>query len=161
MSHTRVSLALLTLAALACQKAAPPADESAAAADAIKAADIAWEKAFTSRDTTTAVSMVEATGSVLAPNAPIATGPEQVRNLFNGFYAIPGLEIHWSASSVGASRSGELGYSIGTYQMSFTNADGSKGEDHGKYSTVWRKQADGTWKVVSDQFNSDLPLPTP
>jgi ketosteroid isomerase-like protein len=33
--------------------------------------------------------------------------------------------------------------------------------DSGKYIEIWRKQSDGTWKLVRDIFNSDLPLPTP
>ena len=34
-------------------------------------------------------------------------------------------------------------------------------EDRGKYLTIWRKQADGSWKVQRGTFNSDLPLPAP
>jgi hypothetical protein len=33
--------------------------------------------------------------------------------------------------------------------------------ERGKYLTIWHKQADGTWKVVRDMFNSDLPLAAP
>ena len=33
--------------------------------------------------------------------------------------------------------------------------------DRGKYLEVWKKQADGKWKVVADMFNSDLPLAPP
>jgi ketosteroid isomerase-like protein len=31
--------------------------------------------------------------------------------------------------------------------------------DRGKYVTIWKKQADGSWKVIADIFNSDLPMP--
>jgi ketosteroid isomerase-like protein len=31
--------------------------------------------------------------------------------------------------------------------------------DRGKYLEVYKKQSDGTWKVIRDMFNSDLPLP--
>jgi ketosteroid isomerase-like protein len=31
--------------------------------------------------------------------------------------------------------------------------------DHGKYLTVFKKQPDGSWKMVADMINSDLPLP--
>jgi len=34
-------------------------------------------------------------------------------------------------------------------------------EDHGKFLEVRRKQADGSWLMVADIFNSDVPLPTP
>jgi len=30
-------------------------------------------------------------------------------------------------------------------------------DDTGKYLEIWKKQADGGWKVVRDIFNSDLP----
>jgi hypothetical protein len=33
--------------------------------------------------------------------------------------------------------------------------------DKGKYLTVYRKQADGTWKAVADMINSDLALAPP
>jgi ketosteroid isomerase-like protein len=32
-------------------------------------------------------------------------------------------------------------------------------EDRGKYLEIWKRQADGSWKVALDIFNSDLPLP--
>ena len=33
--------------------------------------------------------------------------------------------------------------------------------DRGKFVEVWKKQADGKWKVVADIFNSDLPAAPP
>ena len=163
MSAPRALLALAGSLALfaACQPKAPPApaDESAAAADAIRAADAAWEKAFSGHDTTAAVAAVEATGSVMAPNAPIATGPEAIRAAFNGFYALPKMTIHWTALTAEAARSGELGYTRGTYELNYEDAKGKPVSDKGKYATVWRKQGDGSWKVVLDIFNSDSPMP--
>jgi ketosteroid isomerase-like protein len=31
--------------------------------------------------------------------------------------------------------------------------------DKGKYLTVFKKQADGSWKAVADMINSDTPAP--
>lgn len=141
-----------------CQPPAP-ADLSAAAVEAVRAADIAWEKAFSGRDTTAAIAAIEPTGSVLAPNGPIATGPEAIRAVFAGWYAMPAMTLHWQLAAVEAARSGDLAYSRGTYELTFNDPKGKPVTDHGKYATVWRKQADGTWKVVLDMFNSDLPVP--
>jgi ketosteroid isomerase-like protein len=155
---TRRFLALLGAALLLSSCAPQPAaDQSAAAISAIRAADAAWLKVFAARDTNATVAAVEATGSVLAPNAPIATGPDAIRALFAGFYSLPGLTIHWEAADVQAARSGELGYSRGAYELGFTDPKGKPVVEHGKYATVWRKQTDGTWKVVLDIFNSDMP----
>lgn len=149
------ALGLMT-ALIGCQ---PSANQSTAAADAVRAADIAWEKAFSSKNLAGAVAFVESTGSILPPNAPIAAGPAAVRALFDGFYALPALNLHWQATSVEAARSGDLAYSSGTYAMTFNGPSGKPLGDRGKYVTVWRKQADGSWKVVRDVFNSDLPVP--
>ena len=140
----------------ACQKSAP--DQSASSINAVRAADSAWEKSFSGRDLEGAVAAVESAGSILAPNAPIATGPEAIRTLFTGFYAIPGLNLHWQPTRIEAAQSGELAFSSGGYVMTFTGPTGPI-TDRGKYATVWRKQADGTWKVVVDVFNSDVPVP--
>jgi hypothetical protein len=33
--------------------------------------------------------------------------------------------------------------------------------EKGKYVTVWKKQANGQWKVAEDIFNADAPPPPP
>jgi ketosteroid isomerase-like protein len=139
----------------ACQQA--PVDQSAAAADAIRAADIAWETVFSGGDTNAAVAAIDPTGSMLPPNGPIATGHDAIRQLIAGFYGMPGMSLHWQVNSVEAAASGDLGYSMGTYQLSVNDAKGQPVSDHGKYVTTWRKQTDGSWKVVADIWNSDLP----
>jgi ketosteroid isomerase-like protein len=126
--------------------------------DAVKAADQAWEKAFAGHDTAAAVDAVESSGSILSPNAPIATGPEAIRNLFAGFYALPGMTIDWEIGDVQASSSGDMAVTRGTYQLTYNDPKGKPVVDQGKYATVWRKQPDGRWKVLLDVFNSDLPL---
>jgi ketosteroid isomerase-like protein len=150
------SIGLVAMLA-ACQQA--PVDQSAAAAGAIRAADAAWEKAFTTQDTTAALDAVEPNGSMLAPNAPIATGHDAIRAAIGGFYGMPGMTLSWEATKAEAAMSGDLGYSQGTYTLSFNGPNGQPVTDHGKYVTVWRKQADGSWKVVADTFNSDMPAP--
>jgi ketosteroid isomerase-like protein len=55
----------------------------------------------------------------------------------------------------------DVAYDRGSYSMTLTPAGAAPIMDRGKYLTIWRKQADGTWKVVRDIFNSDLPLAAP
>jgi ketosteroid isomerase-like protein len=59
-----------------------------------------------------------------------------------------------------ASKGGDFVYTIGTYSMTVSNPKDKKPiTDRGKYLTVFKKQPDGTWKMVADMINSDLPLP--
>jgi ketosteroid isomerase-like protein len=54
-----------------------------------------------------------------------------------------------------------LAYDRGTYSMTITPPGAAAIEDRGKYLTIYRKQADGSWKVLRVMYNSDLPLPAP
>jgi ketosteroid isomerase-like protein len=51
-------------------------------------------------------------------------------------------------------------YTVGTYSLTASDPKNKKPvTDKGKYMTVYKKQADGTWKAVADSINSDLPAP--
>ncbi len=153
----RGALAVGLIGALsACQ---PPADHSASAADAVRAADLAWAHAFSSKDLAGYLAFVDSTASFLPPNAPTVTGTAGVRALIEGFYSLPALSGTWQPTKVEASQSGEMAYSSGTYELSFNDPSGKPMTERGKYLTVWRKQADGSWKVVIESFNSDSPPP--
>jgi len=47
--------------------------------------------------------------------------------------------LHWTPIASGMR--GEVGYTLGTWTLA---------QAHGSYATIWRKQADGSWKVVFD-----------
>jgi ketosteroid isomerase-like protein len=87
---------------------------------------------------------------------PLAGTPPA--NQSPAFLATPGLKVSWKTTKVEAAKSGEIGYSYGTYEMTFNDAKGKPMSDRGKYLEVWKKQSDGTWKCAADMFSSDLPL---
>jgi uncharacterized protein (TIGR02246 family) len=131
--------------------------ESAAQRE-IRAADQEWARLYAARDLDGSVAVVTTDGAVLAPNAQRASGHEAIRELFRADFALPDMTISWAPTDIRVARSGDLGYSTGAYKMSFKDPKGSTVSDSGKYSTVWQKQRDGSWKVLLDAFNSDLPL---
>lgn len=131
------------------------------AEQAIRAADQDWLRVFAAKDLEKSVAFMAEDGSMMGPNAPIATGHEAVRKLFAAFFTLSDLKIEWQPMTVGVARSGELGYSTGNYKMTFKNPAGKTIEDQGKYVTIWKKQRDGKWKVGYDIFNTDLPATAP
>ena len=56
---------------------------------------------------------------------------------------------------------GDLAFDRGTYAMTVAPPGAPSIEDHGKYLTIWHKQAGGLWKISRMMFNSDLQLPAP
>jgi ketosteroid isomerase-like protein len=127
------------------------------AEDAVLAADAAWLKVYAAKDLDKSVAFFDEQGSMLPPNAPIATGKDALTKLIGAAFAIPDYQLSWHANKVGVARSGELGYTSGTYDLSFKDASGKTISDKGKCLTVWKKEADGSWKVLLDMFSSDLP----
>ncbi|MCH9032145.1 MAG: DUF4440 domain-containing protein [candidate division Zixibacteria bacterium] len=127
---------------------------------AIRKADEAWSATVTSKDWEGSYGTLASDAIMLAPHAPIAEGYDASRKIMEDMAALPGFALSWQATSVEVSSSGDLGYTIGTYELSFTGPDGETVVDKGKYATIWKKQADGTWKVAVDMFNTNLPLPT-
>ena len=148
-------LALLLLAS-ACTQPAPP-DTRAADEAAIRDADAQWSKTAASGDSEGTVAYYADDASVLAPNAPIASGKPAIHAVWASLIG-PGTSISWLANKVEVARSSDLAYIEGTYQLTMKDPQGNPVNDKGKFVEVWKKQADGKWKVVADIFNTDLPL---
>jgi uncharacterized protein (TIGR02246 family) len=53
---------------------------------------------------------------------------------------------------------GEVAVETGTYEMTVQPKGGKEIKDKGKYVTVWKRQPGGSWKIVRDINNSDLPV---
>jgi ketosteroid isomerase-like protein len=120
--------------------------------------DTEWSKAASALDIDRVVSFYADDASLLQPNAPIATGKEALRKEWSNL--LVGYSGGWQATKVEASRGGDMGYIVGTYNVTWTRPNSKPVKDRGKYVEVWKKQPDGKWKAVADIFNSDLPLPT-
>ena len=138
-----------------------PHDTSEADKKAIKEVESAWLKTATTKDVDAFVNYYADDAQVLMPNAPLFTGKAAIKEALKPMMADPNFSITYMATRVEVSKSGDLGYTQGPYKMSFSDQRGNKFEDEGKYLTVFRKLADGSWKAVEDTFMSDLPLPPP
>ena len=55
---------------------------------------------------------------------------------------------------MGADVSGDLGYTYGTYEFRSKDASGKPTVSYGKYTSIWKRQKDGSWKVVLDMGNA-------
>jgi ketosteroid isomerase-like protein len=92
--------------------------------------------------------------SVELPNgAPAIQGKA---NIAKGMGFLDDKNNHLSWTPVGAdiSASGDLGYTYGTFEFRSKDKDGKPTVEHGKYTSIWKLQQDGTWKVVLDMGNA-------
>ena len=64
-----------------------------------------------------------------------------------------GVSLVWEPLTADIAESGDLGYTRGRFVLhTAPGADGSppKGPFEGYYCSIWKKQADGSWKWVFD-----------
>lgn len=158
MRGLRASVASFLLVGLmgvgvACKREAP--DTRAADEAAIRSGSGEMSNAAGAKDLEKVLTAYADDASMFAPNAPIATGKEAIRQAWSQFMGSPGYALSWQATKVEVARSGDLGYEVGTYELTLNDAKGKPGTTPGKYVVVWKKQADGSWKIVADIFNAD------
>jgi ketosteroid isomerase-like protein len=62
--------------------------------------------------------------------------------------------LTWTPVGADMAASGDLGYTYGTYEFASKDKDGKEVVNHGKYTSIWKLQTDGSWKVVLDMGNA-------
>jgi uncharacterized protein (TIGR02246 family) len=132
----------------------------ATAEAAIRGADAAGLKAAQAKDVAGATANYADDAYWLPPHAPIVQGREAIRSAWAQLLTTPGLKIDWQITKVDVSRAGDMAYTLYKYEMTMSGPNGAPVTDKGKDMSVWVKQSDGTWKMVADTFNSDMPLPS-
>ena len=136
-----------------------PKVDLAAEEKAIRDAETAWANVVPTGDVDKVVAFYAEDAVMLPPGEGVATGKAAIRASWSQLLGLTDLKLTWAPTKVEVAKSGDLAYDVGTYAMSYKDASGKAVNDIGKFSTVWRKEATGGWKVVVDIINSDLPAP--
>ena len=66
------------------------------------------------------------------------------------YHSMPNYSLTWQIEDAGISKSRDLGYTSGPWQQQISQ-EGKIIKSSGKYLTIWRKQKDGTWKVIGEK----------
>lgn len=161
------AIGLITAAIIAAEPPAPtkpaPAKPTAAAsvtmddaAKALAAMDDEWSKVAGTKNAEQVASFYAADGTAYPPNEPACVGREAAKKAWAAYFADPNfISLSWKAKHAQVAKSGELGFTAGTYELKIKGPDGKEIVDKGKYLCTWSKQADGTWKASHDMWNSD------
>ena len=129
---------------------------------AIQDTEAQWVKDFAAKDADKIVSHYADDATLMAPGEPATSGIDPIRAMVKGMTADPALSLQFQASKVIVAKSGDIGFTQGSYTMTMTDPQTKKVvNDHGSYVTTYRKQPDGTWKAEVDIVTSDVPPPAP
>ena len=145
-------LTVFALAALLASLPGVAGDE-----EALLQADRGWARAAAEKGVEGFASFLADDVVFLIGGGPVVHGRDAAVEAWSGLLTDPGASITWEPTMAVLAESGELGYTVGQYTLTLTGEDGERSVEKGKYVTIWRKQADGGWKVVLDGGNPDGP----
>ncbi|HVZ16826.1 MAG TPA: DUF4440 domain-containing protein [Terriglobales bacterium] len=91
------------------------------------------------------------------PSTPPVAGRQALTDHYRKVFANPDFTLKWEPSKGEVFGGGNMGYTVGKYVAGFKDKNGQSMEQTGAYITVWKKQADGSWKIVADTGSEDGP----
>jgi uncharacterized protein (TIGR02246 family) len=131
------------------------------ALEALMQADRDFDRATAETGTEGWGSYFAEDGMMFGNDGRITQGTEAIREAMAPAFANPEFSLRWEPVGADVSRADDLGYTHGKYTLTTTDPEGQRVTLYGKYVTIWKKQADGTWKVVVDIGTAPKPAPQP
>ena len=154
--HAVATFASFALAACATQQASQAGSARAATLRTqIERNAAQFAEGFNRGDIASIVAMYDTGAVVLAPNAPVMGGRQNIAQFWNGARQQGFKTLSLTVQSV--EQVGDHAIDLGSYELVVQPPGQSATTDRGKYMVIWKRQADGSWKLYRDMFNSSMP----
>jgi len=128
---------------------------SSADTDAVKQTDTAFLAALESKDIAAVKAHYAPDAVMVLPDQAPLKGIAAISADYDRFAADPAGKF--DATNESTAVGGDIAYSQGTYTVTYTNPETKAVEDgQGYYIVIYKKQDDGSWKIVQD-VSSSLP----
>lgn len=138
-----------------CGDSAPKVDK-AAIEKSVRAVEAAMGKAADARDAGAFAANYTADAIMMVPSQPAMKTRDAIKNGLGELFKDPALKLDASSDRIEISENGDMAASRGIFTMTLTGPNKEVIHDHGSYVTVFRKQADGSWRAVMDINNSEV-----
>ena len=146
----------LLLSALVLVLTATAAVQRPVSSDVLLEADRAFSAAVAEGGADAWAAWFAADGAMVQEGVGEVRGRATIRE-FMAALDDPGVSLQWEPDRADIARSGDLGWTTGHYVSASVAADGTPRRAEGIYVSIWRRQADGGWKVVMDLGNPTDP----
>ena len=123
---------------------------------ALMDADRAFAQTTRERGAEGWASYFAADGTMIVPGRQVS-GQAAIRRLMEQSFRDSTFVISWEPQRADLSQGGDLGYTVGRYETSRSDADGSLVTSTGTYVTIWKKNESGVWRAVLDVGAADPP----
>ena len=131
---------------VACQQPVPKAEIEAQ----VRQAEADFNQMAKAEGLPAAFLHFAAEGATLIRGARVVEGKPEIRRYFERPTGLTDVSLTWAPDRIIVSDGGDLAYSFGKYQFSARDTSGQSVTDEGVFRTLWKRQADGTWRYLVD-----------
>lgn len=124
----------------------------------VEAGEQRWLECMNGGDAAGVAAVYTTDARLMAPNMDILSGRDAIEAFCKEFTA---LDAKLSFDLLTVHELGDVCVAVGTYDMQVRPPGMDPQKDRGKYIEVWRRDADGQWRIFEDMFNSSLPAAPP
>ena len=124
-------------------------DEMAEVRSAIEAGNARWIEAFRNSDAELLASVFDEHGAILSSSGDRIDGREAIREWMGAVMARFG-PAETTIETLNVWVEGDLAYETGGYSYTFRPGTEEERVAAGSYVVVWKRQADGSWKIFRD-----------
>ena len=155
-NHAFLSAAAVLLSLVACAPPPEPTLEIDMEAEkaALTEAAMRYNEGGNSMDVDAIASLYASDALVMGNNMETKEGTAGVREFLTAFKETPGFEVSFGIPTVVVSKGADMGYTLADIELSFDGPDGKPVSSRERDFHLWKKQADGSWKIVVDIWNS-------
>jgi uncharacterized protein (TIGR02246 family) len=121
--------------------------------DDIEAALVAFAAAFNKGDHEAVAAHYTEDAAVLPPEAARIDGRLNIQKFWKG--AIEAGLADLTLKAVEVEASGDWAFEVGELSFSAPGTGSARSTASGKYIVVWKKEADGTWRLYRDIWNAN------
>lgn len=131
----------------------------AAVKQALATEEASWNQAFHAKKLDGIVGVYASDAVVVLPGQSAQVGSPAIRNDFAEALKDPNFDVNFASDRVEVARSGELAFTQGHFTMKGTDPKTKQPTTTatGSYLTVYKKQADGSWKAIQDWATANPP----
>lgn len=97
-----------------------------------------------------AFTFYAADSAVINRGNSIIKGKAAISKIYNKPSVQTNIKLIWEPDFIDVSAAGDLAYTYGQYTYSYTDTTGTEHSTTGYFHTVWKRQANGSWKYVYD-----------
>ncbi|MCA1654427.1 MAG: SgcJ/EcaC family oxidoreductase [Sphingomicrobium sp.] len=126
---------------------------------AIATIEAGWNQAFHTKNLDALVTPYASDAVFVLPGAPAQVGTSAIRGVYAAALKDPNFDVTLTSDRLEVAQSGDLALSQGHLTMKGTDPKTKQPTTTmtGPYVTVFKKQADGSWKAIQDWVAANPP----